>query len=195
MNGKALAMALFAFVTAQAEAGELTLFDVELRTATTEQLHRAAVAAGARLLSSAGGQRVYDVTKVGLPGARRLEVVFDGDRFVVAAYTFDDTSRSDHDLRRLLVAKYGPPYVVLGSGKRYEPDITTRYPEIPEGRWDMGAMKLIYTQFASNPKKFGGRENRLTYVNQALFVELQQRLEAQGKEAAKTRATLLQKVF
>jgi len=28
---------------------------------------------------------------------------------------FDDNSRADHELRRLLVAKYGPPYVILGS--------------------------------------------------------------------------------
>jgi hypothetical protein len=196
MNWKALRLALTAMVTTHVTAGELTLFDVELRAATTQQLHQAAAAAGAKLMSSAGGRRVYDVAKVGLPGARRLEVVFDGDRFVVAAYTFDDNPKADHELRRLLVAKYGPPYVILGSGKRYEPDLAARYPEIPEGKWDLGApMELIYTQYALNPRKFGGHESRLTYVNRTLFEELQKRVEAEGKQADKARATQLQRTF
>jgi hypothetical protein len=196
VSWKALCIAVTATVAMHATAGELTLFDVELRTATTQQLHQAAVAAGARLLSSAEGRRVYDVAKVGLPGARRLEVLFDGDRFVVAAYTFDDNRPADHELRRLLVAKYGPPYVILSGGKRYEPDITARYPDIPSGRWDMDApMELIYTQFALNPKKFGGTETRLTYVNRTAFEELQRRVQAEGKQADKARAAQLKRTF
>ena len=65
-----------------ADAAELTLFDVELRSATPATLHQAALAAGARPISSSGGHRVYDATRIGLPGARRLETLFDGERLL-----------------------------------------------------------------------------------------------------------------
>ncbi len=81
MNWNMLLAGLAVFVASQVAAAELTLFDVELRTATPEQLHRSAVAGGARMLTRSAGHRVYDVSKVGLPGAHRLEVLFDGDRF------------------------------------------------------------------------------------------------------------------
>lgn len=196
MNWSMLLPGLAVFAAFQANAAELTLFDVELRTATPEQLHRAAVAGGAHLLTWSGGHRVYDASRVGLPGARRLEVLFDGDRFVVAAYTFDDNSRTDHELRRMLAAKYGPPYVILSGGKRYEPDLTARFYDMADARWDLAPpMQLVYTQYAFNPKKFGQRETRLSYVNPIAFDELEQRLRAEGKQADKARATQLQRTF
>lgn len=196
MNWNTLLAGLAVLVATQAASAELTLFDVELRTATAEQLHRAAVAGGARLLTRTADHRVYDVSKMGLPGARRLEVLFDGDRFVIAAYTFDDNSRSDHELRRLLAAKYGPPYSILSGGKRYEPDLTVRFYDMADARWDMAPpMQLVYTQHAFNPRKFGQRETRLSYVNPIAFDELQQRLRAEGKQADKARAAQLQRAF
>ena len=163
MNWKTLLAGMAVFMAPNLSAEGLTLFDVELQTATSEQLHRAAIASGARLLTRSTSHRVYDVSKVGLPGARRLELLFDGDRFVIAAYTFDDNSRSDHELRRLLAAKYGPPYVILSGGNRYEPDLTVRYYDMADARWDMGPpMQLVYTQHAFNPRKFGNRETRLS---------------------------------
>lgn len=196
MNWKTLLAAFAVFVTAQVTAAELTLFDIELRTATPLQLHRAAIAAGARLLTQSAGHRIYDVTKVGLPGAQRLEVLFDGERFVIAAYTFDDHNRSDHELRRLLAAKYGPPYVILSSGQRHEPDLTERFYDLADARWDMAPpMQLVYTQVAFNPKKFGMREHRLSYVNRTAFEEFAKRVQAEGKQADKARATQLQRAF
>lgn len=196
MNWNTLLAGLAVFVATPTASAELTLFDVELRTATAEQLHRAAVAGGARLLTRSIGHRVYDVGKMGLPDARRLEVLFDGDHFVIAAYTFDDNSRSDHELRRLLAAKYGPPYVILSGGKRYEPDLTVRFYDMADARWDMAPpMQLVYTQHAFNPNKFGQRDIRLSYVNRIAFDELEQRLRAEGKQADKARAAQLQRTF
>ncbi len=201
MNWKALLASFVVFVTTQVSAAELTLFDVELRTATPEQLHRAALAAGARPLIRSGGHRIYDVTKVGLPGARRLEVLFDGERFVIAAYTFDDDSRSDHELRRLLAAKYGPAYVILkdlvrNDGQRYEPDLTARHYDMGDARWDMEPpMQLVYTQHAFNPTKAWHEEVRLSYVNPIAFEALEKRLRAAGQQADKARAVQLRRSF
>lgn len=196
MNWSMLLLGLAVFVAFQATAAELALFDVELRTATPEHLHRAAVAGGARLLTHSGGHRVYDASRMGLPGAWRLEVLFDGQRFVAAAYTFDDNSQTDHELRRMLAAKYGPPYVILSGGKRYEPALTVRFYDMADARWDMAPpMQLVYTQHAFNPTKLGRRETRLSYVNRTAFDELEQRLRAEGKRADKARATQLQRTF
>lgn len=176
-------------------AAELSLFDIDLRTATPLRLHQAAVAAGAQPLNKLPGHRLYDATKLGLPGAQRLELLFDGEVFVAAAYTFDERSRNSHELRRLLVAKYGAPYLLL-NGKRHEPDITGRYFEFGTVRWGMGEpMELVYTEYAPNPRKFGGFETRLTYLNRAAFEMLEQRNSSERDRADKARAAHLRKAF
>ena len=176
-------------------AAELTLFDLELRNVTPATLHQAALAAGARPISSSRGHRVYDATRIGLPGARRLETLFDGEQFVVAAYTFDSNSRSDQELRRLLVARYGPPYALL-NGRRYTPDITTRYAEVPEARWDVEVpLELIYTQLARSTRSITGVEPRLTYVNRGVFDELERRTREEGQQRDRARAKQLRGAF
>src|SRR5438105_116444 len=122
-----------------ARAVELSLFDVELRSATPTTLHKAALAVGARLVKSSGGHKVYDATRIGLPGALALETLFDGEQFVVAAYSFSANSKLDHDLRRLLVAKYGQAYIQLTSGKRYPMDLDKRYADGGTFYWTMDA--------------------------------------------------------
>lgn len=196
MNWKALLAGVAVFVAAKVSAAELTLFDVELRAATPEQLHRAALAAGASLLNRSGGCRIQDVNKVRLPGARRVEVLFDGERFVIAAYAFDDDSRTDHELRRLLADKYGPTYLILGSGKRHESDLTVRYSEVADTYCDMAPpMQRTCTQHAFKPKKLEREEVRLSYVNPIAFEALEQRLRAAGQQADKAREAQLRRSY
>lgn len=178
-----------------ASATELILFGVELRSATPATLHRAALAAGARPITTAVGHRVYDATRIGLPGARRLETLFDNERFVAAAYMFDPNSHTDHELRRLLVARYGAPYALL-SGKRYTPDITPRYADVPDARWDMDApLELVYTQLARSRQSITGVEPRLTYVNRVLFEELEQRTREESRRRDQAQAKQLRGAF
>ncbi len=73
---------------------------------------------------------------------------------------------------------------------------TVRFYDMADARWDMAPpMQLVYTQHAFNPRKFGQRETRLSYVNPIAFDELQQRLRAEGKQADKARAAQLQRTF
>jgi hypothetical protein len=95
-----------------ARAAELSLFDVPLRDATPVALHAAALAAGARLVKSSAGHRVYDASRIALSGAHTLETLFEGEQLVVAAYSFKRGSTGDYELRRLLAAQYGPTYVL-----------------------------------------------------------------------------------
>lgn len=188
---------LASLVAFAARAGELSLFDVALHDATPAALHAAAVAAGARPVRSSAGHRVYDATRVGLPGVQRLETLFDGDRFVVAAYSFKRAKNGDHDLRRLLAAKYGRAYILLGSGQRHEVDIAERYSDFGEYRWDVDApLELVYNtmQAAPGPGYFD-RETRLTYVNRPLFEALQQRTAEAQKQRDRERAGRLKGAF
>jgi hypothetical protein len=198
MRRSTAVLVVLAFLLAfKAQAAELSLFDVALRDATPAALHAAAVAAGARPVSSSAGHRVYDATRIGLPGAQRLETLFDGDRFVVAAYSFKRGRNGDHDLRRLLTAKYGRAYILLGSGQRHEVDMAERYSDFVEYRWDMDApLELIYNtmQAAPGPGYFD-RETRLTYVNRPLFEALQQRTAEAQKQLDRERAGRLKGAF
>ncbi len=187
------------WVASAAGAAELTLFNVDLRSAEETTLHDAAVAAGARLVRSGNGHRVYDASRIGLPGAQMLEVLFDGGRFVIAAYSFRHDSKADHELRRLLVAKYGEAKVTVGSGKRYPLDLTERYAECGSCSWDMDPpLELVYTNLARNPRKtglFDDLQTRLTYVNRPLFEELQRRTVEAAKNGDRERASRLGSLF
>jgi hypothetical protein len=181
-----------------ARAAELSLFDVPLRDATPAALHAAALGAGARLVKSSAGHRVYDASRIALPGAHTLETLFDGGRFVVAAYSFKRGATGDYELRRLLAAKYGPAYIVLSSGKRHAVDLAERYPDVIECRWDVGApLELIYNTMEAAPRRPGtfDYETRLTYLNRTLFEALQQRTAAAQKQLDRDRAGQLKGAF
>lgn len=192
-------VALAALVAAlPSVAFELTLFDVELRSATPASLHAAALKAGARLIKTSGGHRIYDASRIGLPGAARLETLFDGDRFVVAAYSFNEGNAADLELRKLLVGRYGDAHETTESGRRYEIDLRRRYVEAAAARWDVDPpMELVYTTMAWGRQRNGryGHSTRLTYVNRPLFDEVQKRAAAEAKEAERTRAKQLKGVF
>ncbi len=186
-----IACAGFWFAGAAA-AGELTLFNVELRTADEATLHNAAVAAGARLIKSSKGHRIYDASRIGLPGAQTLEVLFDEGRFVIAAYAFRHDPKANHELRRLLVAKYGDGKVALDDGRRLPVDMTQRFAECAPCKWDIEApMELVYTDYAKNPRStsfLDEWETRLSYVNRSLFTELQRRTAEAAKGSDRERA-------
>jgi hypothetical protein len=181
-----------------ARAAELSLFEVPLREATPTTLHAAALASGAKLVKSDAGHRVYDASRIALPGAHTLETLFDGEQFVVAAYSFRRGSTGDYELRRLLAAKYGPAYIVLGSGKRHAVDLAERYPDVIECRWDVDApLELIYNTMEAAPRRPGtfDYETRLTYLNRPLFEALQQRTAAAQKQLDRDRAGRLKRAF
>jgi hypothetical protein len=185
------------WIQSGAGAAELSLFNVTLSDATPASLHQAALAAGARLIKSSGGRRVYDASRIGLPGARTLETLFDGERFVIAAYTFKRTTSTDYELRRLLIAKYGQAKIVTREGKTYEVDISGRYHDGGIYQWSVDPpMELIYADLLESlgPPSHD-YQTRLTYVNRTLFEELKQREAEIMKKADRDRAGRMKGAF
>lgn len=195
MKRALLAVAVGLSLCNSAVAAALTLFDVDLLNATPASLHRAAVSAGARLLTVSGGHRVYDARKLGLPGAVHLETLFDGERFVIATYSFDGRHAVDHQLRRLLVAKYGPAHVLI-SGQRHEIKLDEPYAEAPGARWDVDApMELVYDNVIPSRRLHVFTDTRLTYVNRPLFDALEQRVAEEGRRADQAKVRAIGKAF
>jgi hypothetical protein len=127
---------------------------------------------------------------MGLPGAIQLETLFDGERFVIATYTFERRHNTEHELRRLLVAKYGRPYL-LADRRRHEIELEATYAEAPGVRWEVDPpMELVYTNIRAGTEKA-----RLSYVNRALFEELERRVSEEGKKNDRARAEQLGKTF
>lgn len=189
----ALALLWLPFAVAQ----EMLLFNVAVLSSTEIQLHEAALSAEAKLVSAKPGHRIYDVGKLGVPGARRLEILFDLGQFVMAQYSFNEGDASkieDYELRRLLVARYGNAYLRTRDKKRKLPyDISSRYVECTSCVWDFDASaELIYTNLARNPayKTFGNEFTiRLTYLSRERFEALQKRLDEADQASVKERAS------
>lgn len=190
MKNALLALAAVMTIARTALATELTLFDIELQTVTPASLHRAAVDAGAKLQRESDGHRVYDARKLGVPGALSLETLFDGERFVVAAYSFGWQPDAEYELRRLLVEKYGPAHF-MHQGKRHEIKLDERHAEAHGATWNFdAAMELVY-----NSGLPVWTPARLTYVNRPLFEALERREKQAQKTADQTKAQQLEKAF
>lgn len=149
-----------AFVlTGSAYSQSLTLFGLPLKGVGRDAVRSAAVAAGAFLQRSTKSTDVYNVEKIGLPGATKLELVYIGDQFVLAQYSFPKSQQdTDEKLRKMLASKYGLP-----KGELRRPwekfDFTDEFVRDGKYRWSFdGAMELVYTK-----EFFGNRF--LTYID------------------------------
>lgn len=146
-------------LSSSAYSQTLTLFGLPLKGVNRDAVRSAAVAAGAVLQRSSKSTDVYNVEKIGLPGAAKLELVYMGDKFVLAQYAFSLSQQdTDEKLRKMLASKYGSPKGELVSpwGKS---DFTDEFVRNGKYRWSFdSAMELVYTK-----EFFGNRF--LTYID------------------------------
>jgi hypothetical protein len=162
-------MVLVAFLTMASAvcAAELKLFEVELRNASRSEITAAIAGAGARKTSGGKDLETWNASKINLPGAQELEVVYLDDKLVLVQYKFTRSdSKADERLRKMIISKYGLPQDGDSKfGDQFGPD--------GKFHWKFeGGMELIYT------KEFFGTVY-LTYVNKSE----QSKLEARVKSA------------
>lgn len=163
-------------------AAELTLFDIPLRTSSREEIRSAIAGAGGRLTKSSTSTDVYDATKIGLPGAQQLEVVYLDDRLVMAQYKLQLNMQLEERVRKMLVSKYGQP----GGG-----DFAGTYVGHGKYKWGFdGAMELVFKKdfFSSSPIY-------LSYVNKSEEARLGKLLEDADRKAAEREAASKKSVF
>lgn len=179
---RALPAAILMAVSMAAQAAELTLFDIPLRSASREQIRTAIKSAGGLLQSKTRDTDNFDARNIGLPGAQSLEVIFLEDKFVLAQYHLRFRSPSDDErLRKMLVSKYGNP-----SGR----DFGAQYVSDGKYVWSFdGNMNLVAT------KEFFGGFNLLTYVNRAEQARLERIVKEQDDKAVQGDAAAKKSVF
>lgn len=109
---KRLTLGLILYVVVSSvDAAPVALYGVELRNAKRDVLDGAVKAAGASR-ESASSQHIsrFDVEGFGLPGIRRLEILYDGhERFVQARYKGRIHGDYKDRLLAMLTRKYGEP--------------------------------------------------------------------------------------
>ena len=127
--------------------GELTLYGVRLKGASTEAFIAAALKAGATPLAQrADGQPSFDTRAAGVPALQRLTVVGDAAVLVSAQFVIKPYGQENEALRQLLVSKYGLPTTAEGARRPF-PAFAARFAPRGSFDWDFtGGMKLIYRQ-------------------------------------------------
>ena len=127
--------------------GELTLYGVRLKGASTDTFIAAALKAGATPLPQAtDGPPSFDTRQAGVPALQRLTVVGDAAGLVTAQFVIKPYGQENEALRQLLVSKYGLPSTADGARRPF-PAFAARF--APRGSFDWefaGGMKLIYRQ-------------------------------------------------
>jgi hypothetical protein len=154
----------------------LTLFDIDLESATTSQFEAAAVQAGAKKIGQrSGATAIFDVSTLRLPNISSMRVTSFEGRVMVVQY---DVEKVDELLRRTLLEKYGAPSKGRGSnfGDQYIADGSYVWPFA-------GRMRLVYKK-----EFFPSRPNTLSYVNDALMEKAEQSADAKFQGEAKRRA-------
>ncbi len=172
--GATLAAVLLLGITATASAqsssplGELTLYGVRLKGASTEAFIAAALKARVTPLTQrTDGPPSFDTRAAGVPALQRLMVVSDAAGLVSAQFVIKPYGQENEALRQLLVSKYGLPTTAEGARRPF-PAFAARFAPRGSFDWDFAAgMKLIYRQPALG-------EATLSYTD----VERAQRLPA-----------------
>jgi hypothetical protein len=99
--------------------GELMLYGVRLRGASTEVFIAAALKAGATPLAPrADGPPSFDTRAAGAPALQRLTVLSDAAGLVSAQFVIKPYGQDNEALRELLVSKYGVPTTADGAADR-----------------------------------------------------------------------------
>ena len=127
--------------------GELTLYGVRLKGASTDAFIAAALKSGATALtSSSDGPPSFDTRAAGVPALQRLTVVSDAAGLVSAQFVIKPYGQENEALRQLLVSKYGVPTTADGARRPF-PAFAARFAPRGSFDWDFtGGMKLIYRQ-------------------------------------------------
>jgi hypothetical protein len=127
--------------------GELTLYGVRLKGASTEAFITAALKAGATPLARGTGDPLsFDTRQAGVPALQRLTVHSDAAGLVSAQFVIKPYGQENEALRQLLVSKYGLPSTADGARRPF-PAFAARFAPRGSFDWDFaGGMKLIYRQ-------------------------------------------------
>lgn len=125
--------------------GELTLYGMRLKGATSEAFIAAALKTGAAPLP-ADGPTSFDTRQAGVPALQRLTVVSDAAGLVSAQFVIKPYGQENEALRQLLVSKYGLPTTADGARRPF-PAFAARFAPRGSFDWDfVDGMKLIYRQ-------------------------------------------------
>lgn len=145
--GWVLGLPVLARGQASTGPGELTLYGVRLKDASTDAFIAAALRAGATPLpQAADGPPSFDVRQAGVPALQRLTVVSDATGLVSAQFIIKPYGQENEALRQLLVSKYGLPNTADGARRPF-PAFAARFAPRGSFDWDFaGGMKLIYRQ-------------------------------------------------
>lgn len=127
--------------------GELMLYGLRLKGATSEAFIQAAVQAGAvPLPARAGEPPSFDTRQAGVPALQRLTVIRDAAGLVSVQFVIKPYGQDNEALRQLLVSKYGVPFTAEGARRPF-PAFAARFAPRGSFDWDFaGGMKLIYRQ-------------------------------------------------
>ena len=130
-----------------APLGDLTLYGMRLKGASTESFIAAARNAGATPLAQRGdGPPSFDTRAAGVPALQRLTVVSDATGLVSAQFVIKPYGQENEALRQLLVSKYGLPNTADGARRPF-PTFAARFAPRGTFEWDFASgMKLIYRQ-------------------------------------------------
>ena len=185
----ALVALLLCVASSLAGAAELTLFDVTLKTATRGAIRSGIEAAGGVLRSSKGSTDIFDATRIPLPGARSLEVVYLNGVLVMAQYALRADMKAEERLRKMLVEKYGQPTAESSFASRNQFD--GEYVMDGKYRWLFdGGMSLIFK------KEFGfDSPTYLTYLNTEQEAKLEAIVKDADRRSVKKEAEAKGKVF
>jgi len=187
---KVLLAAILVVVSLAAEAAELTLFDIPLRTASRDQIRTAIKSAGGHLQSTTRDTDNFDASRIGLPGAQTLEVIFLEDKFVLAQYhlQFHDSTESER-LRKMIVLKYGQPTSANDYGRRGS-EFDSQYAPGGKHVWRFdGNMELV-----ANVGSFSAFD-LLTYVSRTEQARLERIVKDQDNKAAQRDAAAKKSMF
>ena len=160
----------------------LSLFSIDLASASVAQFQGAARAAGAKSKGRKGPAERFDVAALGIPAVKNLTVTYVGDRVMSAQYEVDYQNET---LRKMLKSKYGSPAASRGTSDfagEYVSDGSYVW-RFPEG------MQLVFKRpfFISEP-------STLTYLNADLFAaaegQAKGRDDREAAEKAKSKANV-----
>lgn len=130
-----------------ADPGELTLYGVRLKNASTEAFVTAATAAGVKALDPApDGSKRFDARGAGVAALQSLTLKSDAAGLVSVQFVIKPYGQENEALRQLLVQKYGVPTTADGARRPF-PSFASRFAPRGTYDWDFAqGMKLIYRQ-------------------------------------------------